>query len=257
MHKQATTFILAHPSFSPACVCNSESPALHEATIVLFSTFNMVGPYNGPAHMLILAILMILLAIQRLDPRRYKRLLTRCATLLQPLSLRPSALISKTMDNKNLVSFKIIKDVVSQLKPISLNANEFFRHTLRLNSPLGLSERVGINVDTLGPGTRTSVGHAHSHDDEFVYVLSGRGLLWVDGYTYEVGPNDYVGLSAGTGVAHTFISNGNTLGSGDDRKDDELVLLIFGENGEADRVYHPYLDEESPSFVVRLYHSLL
>lgn len=75
------------------------------------------------------------------------------------------------MDSEKSLSFNILKNVDSQLKPISLNANEFFCHTLRLNTPFGLSERVGINVDALGPGTRTSVGHAHSHDDEFIYDL--------------------------------------------------------------------------------------
>jgi uncharacterized cupin superfamily protein len=75
-----------------------------------------------------------------------------------------------------------------------------------------------------------------------VYVLKGKGRVWIDGETYEIGPNDCIGFPAGRGVAHTFINDGVSPGSTETREN--LVLLIMGDNKPGDKVYYPYGERE-------------
>jgi hypothetical protein len=132
------------------------------------------------------------------------------------------------MGTVRLASPSIIKAIISQLKTLPI-PNEFARRNIRLKTACGLSGRVGMNIEALLPGTRASVGHAHSHDDGFIYVLKGRGLAWIDGETYEVGPRDCIAFPAGTGVSHTFISDGPADGAEGQNKED-FVLLILGDD---------------------------
>jgi uncharacterized cupin superfamily protein len=94
---------------------------------------------------------------------------------------------------------------------------------------LGLT-RLGIRHQVLPPGRRTSIPHAESAEEEFVYVLEGAPDLWLDGRLHPLRPGDGVGFPAGTGVALTFINN-----SGDD-----AVLLVVGEPAKAEnKVNYP------------------
>ena len=45
---------------------------------------------------------------------------------------------------------------------------------------LGLSQ-FGVNHEVIPPGCRSSEPHAHSHEEEFVFVLEGTPDLWLDG----------------------------------------------------------------------------
>ena len=97
-----------------------------------------------------------------------------------------------------------------------------------LGRQLGL-ERIGVNHETIFPGGRSSMPHAHSRDEEFVFVAAGRPTLWVDGHLTELGPGDSVAFPAGTGIAHTFINNSK----------EAIGLLIVGEHNPEDRVHYP------------------
>ncbi len=71
--------------------------------------------------------------------------------------------------------------------------------------------------------------HAHSKDEEFVYVLGGTPTLWVDGSVEELAAGDAVAFPPGTGIAHTFIND----------SDEPTQLLIVGEHQPGDRVFYP------------------
>ena len=98
-----------------------------------------------------------------------------------------------------------------------------------LGDAVGLSH-FGVSITRLPPGQRSCFPHAHSSDDELVYVLEGAPDMWIDGELHRLGPGDVVGFKAGTGIAHVLINNS--------RKD--VRYLVVGDRGNAaDRVAYP------------------
>src|SRR6266446_3557858 len=65
-------------------------------------------------------------------------------------------------------------------------------------------KKLGIHHVNLPPNSRTSLPHAESLEEEFVFVISGHPHVWIDGHVYELRPNCAVGFPAGTGIAHNF-----------------------------------------------------
>lgn len=88
---------------------------------------------------------------------------------------------------------------------------------------LGL-QKIGIHIETLLPGRRTSWPHAESAEEEFAYVLEGTPQVWVDGEVYDLVPGDFVAFPSGTGICHTFINN----------SDFPARLLVGGERSKAE-----------------------
>lgn len=63
-------------------------------------------------------------------------------------------------------------------------------------------KKFGVNLTTLQPGAASSLRHAHTRQDEFVYVLEGHPTLLTDRGATPLGPGDCAGFKAGTGDAH-------------------------------------------------------
>jgi uncharacterized cupin superfamily protein len=97
------------------------------------------------------------------------------------------------------------------------------------------SQRIGFGHERLLPGRRLCFTHAHSHEEELVYVISGACSLRL----IEPGeaPRDVplraghaVSFPAGTGIAHTFVNHGT----------EECLLFVVGERRpEEDKVFYP------------------
>src|SRR5690349_20344613 len=101
--------------------------------------------------------------------------------------------------------------------------------TRRLGKEAGL-ERIGINIQRLPPGTRSSWPHAEENEDEFVYVVEGEVDAWIDGHLHRMTRGDLAAFPAGTGISHCFLNNG----------DREAVLLVGGEAPrKGSRIYYP------------------
>ena len=98
----------------------------------------------------------------------------------------------------------------------------------RLGRKLGLA-RLGINQEIVPPGCRTSHPHAHSLEEEFVFLVEGTPDAWIDGDVYPLKPGDGLAFAAGTGIAHCLINN----------TDAPVRLLIVGENVVGDRIAYP------------------
>ncbi|MBW4050716.1 MAG: cupin domain-containing protein [Proteobacteria bacterium] len=91
-------------------------------------------------------------------------------------------------------------------------------------------QRIGINVQRLPPGSRSSWPHAEEDEEEFVYVIDGCVDAWIDGHLYPLQPGDLAAFPAGTGISHCFINN----------TEREVVLLVGGEAPKAgSRIFYP------------------
>ena len=65
----------------------------------------------------------------------------------------------------------------------------------------------GVNLTSLAPGASSSLRHAHTKQDEFVYILQGCPTLHVDEGRIELSPGMCAGFKAGTGNGHCLINN--------------------------------------------------
>ena len=103
------------------------------------------------------------------------------------------------------------------------------REKRALDAVFGLGN-FGVNLTRLAPGAISALRHAHSAQDEFIYVLEGYPEVWINGYLWKLEPGDSVGFPAGTGICHTFLNN----------TEQEVRLLVVGEaNKKYNRIYYP------------------
>jgi uncharacterized cupin superfamily protein len=99
----------------------------------------------------------------------------------------------------------------------------------QLGAMTGL-RRTGINLARIRPGCESFVYHAHTCEEEWIYVLSGRGRARIDGAEYDVGPGDFMGFPT-PGVAH-HLANPHA---------EELVYLMGGETRDVEIADFPDL----------------
>jgi uncharacterized cupin superfamily protein/nucleoside-diphosphate-sugar epimerase len=116
----------------------------------------------------------------------------------------------------------------SELPSLPTGAGEKFGEWKSLARPMGLA-RLGVLHVALAPGERSALPHAHSAEEEFVYILDGTPDLLRDGTTWRLAPGDVVAIPAGTGVAHSFVNNTPRA----------VTLLVVGESREGDKVSYP------------------
>jgi len=53
-------------------------------------------------------------------------------------------------------------------------------------APLVGLQRTGVSVARMPPGKESFVYHSHHREEEWVYILSGRGIAEIDGEEFEV-----------------------------------------------------------------------
>lgn len=93
----------------------------------------------------------------------------------------------------------------------------------------------GVNLVTLAPGATSALRHAHSRQDEFIYVLSGSVRLEYGSEIRGLAPGMCAGFPAGTGLAHRLVNPG----------DAEAVYLEVGDRSPGDEVVYPDDDLEA------------
>lgn len=110
------------------------------------------------------------------------------------------------------------------------------RERRRLGDAAGLTQ-FGVNLLRLAPGTWSSQRHWHSHEDEFVYVLSGEVTLVTDAGAEVLRAGDAAGFKAGE-------PNGHCL---QNRSAAEVVVLEVGTRAPSvDTTTYPGLDLLAP-----------
>lgn len=106
------------------------------------------------------------------------------------------------------------------------------RMTGRIKHPLGdvfgLSN-FGVNLTHLAPGAISALRHAHSKQDEFIYILSGHPVLLTDAGETQLSPGMCAGFKAGTGDGHQLIN----------RSGEEVVYLEVGDRTAGDTASYP------------------
>lgn len=102
----------------------------------------------------------------------------------------------------------------------------------RLKRPLGdqfgLSS-FGVNLTRLAPNAVSALRHAHTKQDEFIYVLQGRPVLITDEGRTQLEPGMCAGFKAGTGNGHALVNESA----------DEVVYLEVGDRTPGDAATYP------------------
>ncbi len=83
--------------------------------------------------------------------------------------------------------------------------------------------QMGVHVRTVAPGFAGTNRHFHTVEEEWAYVLNGRGKLRIGPLTLPVGPGHFAGFPPGPGPHH-FVNDG----------DEDLVFLEGGESRAAE-----------------------
>lgn len=102
----------------------------------------------------------------------------------------------------------------------------------RIKRPLGdvfgLSN-FGVNLTRLAPNAVSALRHAHTRQDEFIYILQGRPVLVTDEGRTQLEPGMCAGFKAGTGNGHQLV---NETG-------EEVVYLEIGDRTPGDTATYP------------------
>ena len=77
-----------------------------------------------------------------------------------------------------------------------------------LADALGLT-KIGINHTTLPPGKESSMRHWHTHEEEFIYVLSGEVVLRTDAGEQVLKAGMCAGFPLGTTDGHQLVNRGS------------------------------------------------
>ncbi len=102
------------------------------------------------------------------------------------------------------------------------------REKRALGELFGLSN-FGVNLTRLAPGALSALRHAHSKQDEFVYILQGHPTLMTDAGATPLAPGMCAGFKAGTGDAHQLIN----------QTTDDVLYLEVGDRTPGDEGVYP------------------
>jgi uncharacterized cupin superfamily protein len=101
----------------------------------------------------------------------------------QPSNANPKSCLVRAADRERIPE-------ESQSHP--LNPNSLVRG-VSLSESVGL-QRVGFHLLKIAPGKESFLYHSHQTEEEFIFILSGRGIAEVGDESFEVGPGDFLGF---------------------------------------------------------------
>ena len=107
----------------------------------------------------------------------------------------------------------------------------------RLGRSQGLT-RFGVNLTVIPPGCWSSQRHWHSHEDEFVYVLSGEVTLVSDSGTELLRAGDAAGFPGGVADGHCLQNRSSA---------EAVVLEVGSRKPTEDATTYPGIDLLSPA----------
>ena len=131
-------------------------------------------------------------------------------------------------------------------RPVALAAAEAAPRAKASNYPPPMASRVagrvkrplgdlfgltnfGVNLTRLAPGSVSALRHAHTIQDEFVYILEGRPTLITDAGRTALKPGMCAGFKGGTGDAHHLMNE----------TAEDVVYLEIGDRTPGDTATYP------------------
>src|SRR6266700_8326765 len=131
-------------------------------------------------------------------------------------------------------------------KPIALNAADAATRKTKSNYPEKFVARLGervkrplgdpfgltifaVKLTTLPPGAMSALRHAHTKQDEFVYILEGSPTLITNAGETVLKPGMCAGFKAATGDAHHLANRGPS----------DVLFLEIGDRTPDEKVSYP------------------
>lgn len=102
------------------------------------------------------------------------------------------------------------------------------REKRALGDVFGLAN-FGVNHTRLAPGAQSALRHAHTKQDEFIYILAGNPVLVTDAGETPLSPGMCAGFKAGSGNGHQLRNRTNA----------DVVYLEIGDRTPGDAVTYP------------------
>jgi uncharacterized cupin superfamily protein len=136
------------------------------------------------------------------------------------------------MSEKKYPAAVVAADVPPRSKPSAYPEPFAARMSGRMKSQLGdvfgLSN-FGVNLTRLAPHAVSALRHAHTKQDEFVYILQGHPTLHTDEGRSTLSPGMCAGFKAGNGNGHRLINETS----------EEVVYLEVGDRSPGDEGSYP------------------
>ena len=129
-----------------------------------------------------------------------------------------------------LLSAETLQQMPEQVFVHPLNPKAI-RHTKSLGDATGL-HHLGIHWVRVEPGHDSTQYHLHQGEEEFIYILSGRGIAHIGDETVEVGPGDFMGFAPGN-FAHSLTNP----------FEEDLVYLVGGMRLDFDICDYPRIGQ--------------
>lgn len=102
------------------------------------------------------------------------------------------------------------------------------REKRQLGEIFGLTN-FGVNLTRLAPNAVSALRHAHSKQDEFIYILQGHPTLHTDAGQNQLSPGMCAGFKAGTGNGHCLLNETSV----------DVVYLEIGDRTPGDEGSYP------------------
>lgn len=136
------------------------------------------------------------------------------------------------MSDKPIPVAVVAADVPARSKP-SVYPEPFATRMLgrekrQLGEQFGLTN-FGVNLTRLAPNAVSALRHAHTKQDEFVYILQGRPTLHTNEGQTQLSPGMCAGFKAGTGNGHQLINE----------TAEEVMYLEIGDRTPGDKGSYP------------------
>lgn len=136
--------------------------------------------------------------------------------------------------------------MANQTRPVAINAADAPPRTKPSNYPEPFASRMagrekrplgdlfgltnfGVNLTRLVPGGGSALRHAHTKQDEFIYVVQGRPTLHTDDGRRVLSPGMCAGFKAGTGNGHRLINESA----------EDVIYLEIGDRTIGDEGHYP------------------
>ncbi len=90
-------------------------------------------------------------------------------------------------------------------------------------------EKIYVNMDYVKPGAESVKYHSHSKQEEFFLIISGKGILRINGEELSIKKGDVISKPSGKDISHQFINNSLEI----------LQILDIGTREKDDIITYP------------------